>query len=402
MTEVRPLDDDTVPLALPPVGGTDTQRHHGRRILIAGAALALVAAAATLAVTDPFSPGTTAGKGVTDNAFPTSLATVTRGTITSQTTADATLGYSGSYSIVNQAQGTFTSLPGVGQVVSQGQTLYDVNGSPIVLLYGTLPAYRALAESTSGTAMTGIDVQQLNTDLVALGYATTTEIPATSHTFTAATKAAVEALQAHLGVAESGTLALGQVVFSPTAVRITSLGAPTVLGGMAQPGQTIFDATSTTRVVTIQLDASEQSEVKVGDAVTITLPNNQTTPGTVSSVGTVATSSSTANDASNPGGSSTPTVTVLVNPSDPSATGTLDKAPVQVTITTATVPHALIVPINALLALAHGGYAVEVVAHDGVHSYVPVTLGVFDDADSRVQVSGPGLQPGQRVVVPST
>ena len=73
----------------------------------------------------------------------------------------------------------------------------------------------------------------------------------------------------------------------------------------------------------------------------------------------------------------------------------------QVSITTATVAGALIVPVDALLVLASGGYAVEVAGPDGARRLVPVTLGLFDDAAGTVQVSGTGLQAGQRVVVPA-
>ena len=64
--------------------------------------------------------------------------------------------------MVNQAQGTVTSLPAVGQVVAEGQVLYDVNGSPVVLLYGITPAYRTLAEGATDSATSGADVENLN------------------------------------------------------------------------------------------------------------------------------------------------------------------------------------------------------------------------------------------------
>ena len=92
---------------------------------------------------------------------------------------------------------------------------------------------------------------------------------------------------------------------------------------------------------------------------------------------------------------------MLVNPTDPAATGTWDQASVNVTITTATATNALVVPIDALLAQPGGSYAVEVVGSSGVHRLVDVTLGIFDDADGLVQVSGSGLAAGQRVVVPN-
>lgn len=346
------------------------------------------------AAADPF--GGTAGTGaLRGNAAPTSTATVARQTRTSTVSVAATLGYSGTYSIVNQAQGTLTSLPSVGQVVTQGQVLYRVGEHPVVLPYGAVPAYRDLGEGST-TALTGSDVQELNADLVALGYATATAIPPSTDTFTAATKAGVEALQASLGVAQTGTLTAGHVAFLPTAVRVTTLATAAVPGGSAPPGSVVMTATSTTRVVTISLDASQQSEVKVGDAVTITLPDHQTSPGVVSTVATAPASST------KPGTPSTPTVTVLVKPTDPSVTGTLDEAPVQVAVTTATAPHALVVPVNALLALEGGGYAVEVVGAGGKHSLVTVSLGIYDLTQGKVQVTGTSLAPGQRVVVPAT
>jgi hypothetical protein len=328
------------------------------------------------------------------NPDPTSVATVAQESITSQTQVDATLGYTGSYSIVGTAQGTITWLPAIGQVVSRGQTLYDINGSPVVLLYGATPAYRNLSEGESGA-----DVEQLNYDLVALGEYSSGETAPSGDTFTAATEYGVKKLQAALGVTQSGTLSLGQFVFEPTAVRITADGTNTVLGGPAQPGSTLLTGTSTGRVVTIDLDADEQSEVAVGDSVTITLPDNETTPGTVTSVGTVAT---TPSDDGSPGDSSSPTITVLVAPTDPSATGSLDQAPVEVTITTASEKNALVVPVDALLALSDGGYGIEVIGAKGVHTIEPVSLGLFDDAADEVAVTGSGIQAGQRIVIPAS
>ena len=242
--------------------------------------------------------------------------------------------------------------------------------------------------------MSGSDVQQLNSNLVTLGYATTSTLDPNSTYFSAATVDALEKLQAHLGVSQTGSLSLGQFVFLPSAARVTTVSA--VLGAPAEPGSLVLQATSTTRAVIVQLDPTQQSEVKVGDQVTITLPDNSTTPGVVTSVGTVATSPSTGAGS----GSSPPTIEVDVKPSDPSATGSLDQAPVNVTITTATVNDALVVPIDALLARASGGYAVEIPGAGNVRHLVPVSLGLFDDADGLVQVSGPGLSAGQQVVVP--
>jgi len=329
--------------------------------------------------------------GVIGNGSVTGLAPVTRQNLSAQADVNATLGYAGSYTVINQAQGTFTALPSAGQVITQGQVLYQVNGSPVVLLRGSTPAYRTLSQGAYASDVTGADVAELNADLVALGYATTAEIPAGSDEFSWETRQAVERLQAHLGVEQTGTLALGQAVFLPTAaVRVTAVSA--TAGTTAQPGQPALTGTSTTREVTIPLDASQQAQVKVGDKVIITLPNNQATPGVVSSVGKIATT---------PQGNNPPTITVYITPKDPAATGSLDQAPVEVSITTASVQDALVVPVTALLALVGGGYAVEVAGTGGARHLVPVSLGLFDDADGLVQVTGPGLSAGQQTVVPA-
>jgi hypothetical protein len=360
-----------------------------KRVVLVVVAAAIVAVAA-LAATGTFKRDGKASAGVIGNGSATGLAAVTRQNLSAQTNVNATLGYAGSYNVINQAQGTFTALPSAGQVITQGQVLYQVNDSPVVLLRGSTPAYRTLSEGAYASDVTGADVAELNADLVALGYATTAEIPAGSDEFSWETRQSVERLQAHLGVEQTGTLALGQAVFLPTAVRVTAV--PATAGASAQPGQPALTGTSTTREVTVPLDASQQAQVKAGDKVIITLPDNQTTPGVVSSVGKVA---------STPQGTGTPTITVDVTPTNPAVTGSLDQAPVEVSITTASVQDVLVVPVDALLALAGGGYAVEVAGPAGAHHLVPVSLGLFDDADGLVQVTGPGLSAGQQTVVPA-
>ena len=346
---------------------------------------ALLAATAAVVLADPFAGAGKPRGGVADNGYPTSIARVRRRSLSSRTSVSGTLGYAGSYSVVNQAAGAATSLPNAGQIVRRGQVLYGVAGQPVILLYGRIPAYRVLK-----LGMTGADVAQLNANLVALGYAASSALDPSSDSFSAATKYGLKQLQAALSIKQTGVLGPGQAVFLPQSLRITQVIA--TLGTMAAPGSVIAQASSVTRQVTVNLDAAQQSTVRQGNRVVITLPDNSATPGVVSSVGKVATS----------GSSGTPTVPVYIAPLHPSATGSLDKAPVQVQITTATVRRALVVPVDAVLALAGGGNAVEAVRANGVHRLVPVTLGLFDDSAGLVQVSGPGLFAGERVVIPST
>jgi hypothetical protein len=366
--------------------GLPLRRGRRRRVIVA-VVLVLIAAGAVVVVRGVFVHG--GGRsGFGENGSATSLATVERRSLSTQTQFNGTLGYAGSYTVLAQAQGTVTSLPKVGRVIHDGQVLYRVDQAPVVLLYGPIPAYRPLAEGATAAA----DVAQLNHDLVALGYVDRSDVDAAWAEFNWATRAGVEQLQDHLGVDQTGTLDLGDVVFLPRAARVTTLQAG--LGGPATGP--VLSASSTARTVTVALEPDLASQVKAGDRVTITLPDGSTTPGRVTSVGRVATVPS-----SNSGGPDTgPTVRVRIRPTHPRGTGSLDQALVEVSITDRTVHNVLAVPVTALLARSGGGYTVEVVAGDGTHHLVRVRPGLFDDAAGMVQVSGAGLAAGQRVVVP--
>ena len=301
--------------------------------------------------------------------------------------AQASLATAQSSAALYGQSSTFTALPSVGQILARGQSLYEISGQPVLLLYGSVFPTRAFIAGMSP----GSDVAELNANLQALGYGQ----GLTGDTFTAATSAAIRAFQSARRLSVTGELLLGAVVFEPGPVRVTSV-TPTV-GEAVMPGP-VLAITSTARQVTLALDASEQSSVKVGDAVTITLPDNQTTLGRITYVSSVATSPPSSGKG---GEEETPTIEVHVTPTDPAATGHLDQAPVNVEITTESVQNVLAVPIDALLALAGGGYALEV-AEGRVRRLEAVTLGLFDDADGLVQVSGQGVSAGQRVVVPAT
>ena len=350
----------------------------------------VVVAAGTVAAwrTGVFSPATTSGTG--QQAAPPATAPVTRQDLSAVTPVTATLGYAGSYTVTGHGSGTLTWLPSAGRVIRQGQALYRVdNGSPVVLLYGSAPDWRALDEG-----ITGQDVSQLNHDLVALGYASRADITALGWDYYSwETAVGVQNLEEYLGVTSpSGSLSLGQVVFAPQALRVSQVTGS--LGGSATGP--VLTATSDQHTVTIQLDVSQQSQVQVGDKVTVTLPDGTTTPGVVSSVGAVATTTP-----GSAGSGSTTTIPVQVMLTDPKAAGTLEQAPVTVNITTESMTNALAVPVTALVAQGSGGYQVEVVGPGNTRRWVPVQPGIFDDASGLVQVTG-ALTPGQSVVVASS
>src|SRR5579859_5671886 len=256
-------------------------RGRGRWVALGIAVVVVVAGVGLAWQAGAFSPAASSGAG---QQGPAALATaaVVRQDIAAITPVAATLGYAGSYPVTGRGGGTLTSVPSAGQVIRQGQVLYRVdNGVPVVLLYGSVPAWRTL-----DAGIAGADVSQLNHDLVELGYAGRLHIVALGWDYYSwETAYAVQRLEQHLGVSSPpGSLSVGQVVFEPEALRVSQVTGS--LGGPASGP--VLAATSDRHVVTIPLDASDQSEVKAGDSVTVTLPDGTTTPGAVSAVGKVA------------------------------------------------------------------------------------------------------------------
>jgi peptidoglycan hydrolase-like protein with peptidoglycan-binding domain len=334
------------------------------------------------------------GSGEADaGAEPTATAAVARRDLVQRSTVSGTLGYADARDVANYRQGTITRLPEEGSVVGRGGVLYRVDAEPVVLFFGNQPAWRPLAKGVSD----GRDVRQLEQNLRALGYDDGHEM-AIDEEFDASTAAAVERWQEDVGLEETGRVELGDVVFLPGARRIGSLAGS--LGGRAQPGQPVMATFSTARLVTAEIDASEQGDIAVGDKVVIDLLNGTTTTGTISEVGKVAAVSGDETSEEQPAsGSTTSTITFEARPDKPAATGRLDQAPVEVGVTSERAQNVLSVPVSALLALHGGGFGVEVV-RDGTTSVVPVTPGLYSEG-GYVEINGTGVKAGDRVVVPA-
>jgi peptidoglycan hydrolase-like protein with peptidoglycan-binding domain len=319
---------------------------------------------------------------------PANTAKVGRGTLSAMVSLDGTLTYrarpDGSpYSAINQAGGTYTELPYDGDKVDCGDVFYRVDDNPVLLLCGTVPAYRDLNSGDEGK-----DVRQLNRNLHRLGY----DADPDDNGFTWKTEAALEKLQDDKGFDETGALDVDDAVFLPKSARIAKVTAQ--LGGSARPGAQVAQATSDTLAVQVNLDASQQGEVKKGDRAQITLPGNKSVKGEVDRLGRVAQTSAKDDDAG------AATIPAYISLNKPQQASGLDEAPVQVDITTEGVESALSVPVTAIVGKSGGGFAVEVVRYGVRRELVAVELGLFDTANGRVEVEGE-LDEGDRVVVPS-
>jgi len=281
----------------------------------------------------------------------------------------------------------YTRLPAPGDVLRQGQPVYEVDGVGVPLLYGARPAWRDLAPGVPP----GADVAQLNTALAALGY-----LPAGAgdRHYRARTAAAVRRWQRARGVPVTGTVALGQVLFAPGPVRVQAVHAS--LGTPPQPGAPLLDVTGTAHVVDLSVPVDQAFLVHPRDHVDVTMPDGRTrVPGTVQDISPVATQPSTGDNSRAP----TPVVDITVELADPGRAAAYTTAPITVAVTVAHADGVLAVPVTALLAQPGGGYAVAVL-DGGVRREVPVQPGLF--ADTLVEVTGAGLAEGETVEVPAS
>src|SRR5215475_11332149 len=205
--------------------------------------------------------------------------------------------------------------------------------------------------------------------------------------FSAETTDAVKAWQADRGLDQTGTVDAQQIVFAGHAVRIGRHQA--AVGDQINAGMPVAAISSTHRVATVDLAADVASIAHVNDKVDIELPDGSTVKGTITEVSKVATAAGSGSGSS----SSEATITVTIGVDDPRATRELDQAPVKVDFVKQRKRGVLAVPVTALLALAEGGYAVEVSgAGTNTSHLVKVTTGLF--AGGQVEVSGAGLRPG--------
>jgi hypothetical protein len=319
-------------------------------------------------------------------AAATATAEVTTRDLEERTDLNGTLGYGDTHQLALEAQGTLTWLPAEGAVIDRGQTVAEVDDKPIPLLLGDRPLWRELGPGVDD----GRDVELVESNLVALGIVSADDLTVDQE-WTSATTEAVEDWQESLGLEETGRLRPSDVVVQPAAVRVTDQVAEP--GGPASgPALTVG---GTSRQVTVDLDATRQQMVQVGQKVEVELPDGSKTNGTVSVLGTVA--ETPTDDSGQDRPDATPTVDLTVTLDDPAAAGTLDQAPVKVWVVTSAATGVLAVPVDALLALAEGGYAVERVVPGG-SELVAVEIGAF--ADGWVQVTG-DVADGDEVVVPA-
>ncbi|MGP9022553.1 efflux RND transporter periplasmic adaptor subunit [Streptomyces sp. BR1] len=314
------------------------------------------------------------------SGLPPATVPITRGDLSDSTQQDGTLGFLGEQRINAGATGTVNWIAGAGATVGRDDRLYEVDGKPVRLWYGSEPMYRTLKSGDKGK-----DVRQVEENLAALGYTRFT----VDNEYSAATAAAVKRWQKSHGLKQTGEIGPDQIAFAGSAVRIKEAGA--AAGDPVAPGKPVLTVTGSERVVRFKVSVADAKSAKSGTKVTVELPDGTRASGKVTGVGKTAKPGDDAQD-------KTPKIDITVSFDNPKKVTGFDQAPVTVELTGETKSDVLSVPVNALLALEGGGFGVQVV-ENGTTREVSVELGMF--GQGRVEITGSGLREGMKVGVPS-
>ena len=272
--------------------------------------------------------------------------------------------------------------------------------SASLLMFGNTPAWRDMKEGIAP----GEDVHQLKLNLIALGYGTIKTL-GSDWNFNPATTAAITKLQADMNLILSGEILLGEVVFTPGTSLVKSSSTLKSVGDKMNVGTELFYLTPIEKVdtkiesdgsvkiqreslqaVEIQVDVSDRGLVNEGSKVEIELPDESLVEGTVREVATLAVVPQEGD----------PFLEVLIAVEGTTEYFEWTGATVTINVTKELASGVLASPVNGLLALLSGGYALEIVTATGTN-LIPVETGIY--ADGWVEVSGPGLQPGTEIIV---
>lgn len=298
--------------------------------------------------------------------------------------------------------GAITSVAAPGTAVATGTVLFWQGGFPVVAIEGDSSTTPALTRDLNTSSSNGVDVKLFEAMLVAGGFDPDSAI-VIDDDFDDATAAAVQRWWASLGVTADAaeiTVPAGSFVVVPGGLFA---GPALVTDGAAPVGDAVvLGLTTAARQVTTSAPVGDAT-FAVGAAIDVEFPDGTISVGTVVSVGNVAVSADNV-----PG--STPTVDITLHVADiPATVDDFVQIPVTLRVVSEAQTGAFVVPVSALVALAEGGYAVQVVTadvadgstvpSDAATTLIAVTPGLF--ADGFVSITGDQVAVGLKVVVPS-
>jgi len=313
-----------------------------------------------------------------------STAEVTTGSVVSETKAAGTVQYASTVAIDSGLSGVVTELPAPGATIGAGAVAYRVDTRPVVMLAGTVPAWRDFSSGMTD----GEDVRQLEQNLRTLGVFSGEPDPR----FTWDTTVAIRAWQKSLGVERTGTLERSMIVISDQDLRVDTVESR--VGAEVGAGSPLFQATSRQLIVEVNVKSSDRQVAVAGATVTVTLPTGVTADGIVEIV---------AAPVSKPDGDGSGTsivVPVRITIADQAAVADLALSGVTVNFAGTVKEGVLTVPVDALVPISETQFAVELPRKnpDTARTLIPVTVGAF--ASGLVEISGAKIVDGLPVVVP--
>jgi peptidoglycan hydrolase-like protein with peptidoglycan-binding domain len=303
---------------------------------------------------------------------PITTAKITREDLVELRTVPGELSYGLEQLVASRVTGTITELPAVGEIVNRGGRLFRVDDQPVVLFFGTLPAFRALSAPTNGK-----DVKQFKENLRALGYSGFS----VDDNYNEQAAAAVRRWQKDLGLPQSGTVELGRVFYTAGPLRVAS----TKVAAGAEASGAILAVTSTTRMVSAKIKAYDETIARPGTKATVELANGKQIQGVVQSIHAAPDSESAGQD---------PALEALLSFDDPAAIADANPSGIRVRFVVQERKGVLVAPVGALVALAGGGFGLQILDGDS-NRYVAVKTGLF--ASGKVEVDGPDLAEGMTI-----
>lgn len=296
---------------------------------------------------------------------------VERAALTDQVRLNATLGY-GEPTELGSAPGIITALPAAGDIIKPGESVYEVDGRPVILMRGKRPFWRELASGMRS----GPDVLQLEKNLAKLGFF----VQEPDERFTWWTFDAIRRWQKDLDVEVTGSVRPADIV----AVDARSVRVAQVTASLGEKDVSPLTYTATKLHATAKLTSAQARELRPGTPVTVILPDGTELENELAAV--------------DPGGAPTDKEGETTPPTAriefPDQDEVSEAGPTGVRVIVRSEEEAaetLVVPVTALIATAQDRYAVEVRTSDGTVR-VPVEIGLVADARVQVIASGPEVE----------
>ena len=202
---------------------------------------------------------------------------VEEGTLGRTLRLPATAAWDVTGTVYSPAGGVVTAVTSASGLLEPGSVLLRTNERPMVLIPGSVPAFRQLRVGTRGR-----DVTALQRHLASLGY----RVDTTANRYSNVTAAAVRRWQRTLGVPQTGVVALGDVLFVPEG----ELDAPfrwtdaVAIGAPLSAGEPILERLAASPTLTIEFGGAAPAQLEPGLVADVAFPGGASRRASLSAI----------------------------------------------------------------------------------------------------------------------